>query len=108
MRSEKLPISTLPVWAELNNVTSSSIQVAPIVDGKGLGLISSAEILKGNEVLVTVPQDLVLSLERVWVLAKSDTHLREVLESVGEYSRVACPSASLKEEESLVLGADTF
>lgn len=36
--------------------------------------------------LMTVPAHLVLSLENVWIYAKSDRYLKEVLEAVGDYS----------------------
>lgn len=67
-------------------------------DGKGLGLVACSQISNGGERLITVPKDLILSLENVWVFAKSDRHLREVLEAVGEYSRVPSLSASTNED----------
>ncbi|KAL9600198.1 MAG: hypothetical protein Q9219_003341 [cf. Caloplaca sp. 3 TL-2023] len=38
---------------------------------------------------MTVPPHLILSLENVWILAKSDRDLKSVLDAVGEYSQTA-------------------
>lgn len=91
MDAENLPISTISVWAKLNNVIFNGVRVSPTSDGKGLGLFACTHASNMSESLITVPKDLVLCLENVWVFAKSDRYLREVLESVGEYSRVPFP-----------------
>ena len=95
MRRASTPLSYLPTWAELNRVRFNGVAVSTMSNGKGSGLVATAEISEPDEILMTIPQALILSLENVWIFAKSDRHLREVLEAVGEYSRVACPSASL-------------
>lgn len=94
------PLRYLPAWAELNGIRFNGVAVSTMPKGKGTGLIATTEISKPEEVLMTVPQALILSLENVWLFAKSDQHLREVLEAVGEYSRVACPSAASGAHES--------
>lgn len=88
------PLGYFPAWANLNGVRFNGVAVSKTQTGKGTGLIASAEISQPDVVLMKVPQTLILSLENVWIFAKSDRHLREVLEAVGEYSRVACPSAA--------------
>lgn len=63
--------------------------VAQTPNGRGLGLVTTAEGLDSEVVLITVPLHLVLSLENVWIYAKSDPHLKEVLDSVGAYAQSA-------------------
>ncbi len=43
----------------------------------------------GTNILMTVPRDLILGVECVEGYAKSDKHLREVLEVMGEWGRVS-------------------
>ena len=94
MRITSSPLGYLPAWADLNGVRFDGVTVSRMPDEKGTGLVATTEISKPDAVLMTVPQTLILSLENVWIFAKSDQHLREVLEAVGEYSRVTCPSAA--------------
>lgn len=94
MRQASSPLRYLPTWADLNGVRFNGVAVSRMPNGKGTGLIATTELSKPDAVLMTVPQALILSLENVWLFAKSDRHLREVLEAVGGYSRVACPSAA--------------
>ncbi|KAK2764440.1 hypothetical protein FQN54_009134 [Arachnomyces sp. PD_36] len=108
MKRQYLPIETLPVWAKLNNVIFNGVEVKHQYsdDGsdKGSGVVVTSEklILDGEGtgdaecddarqpgVLISVPPDLVLSLDLVETCAKSDRYLREVLEAVGEYGRTA-------------------
>lgn len=96
IRSANSPIGALPAWVKLNNVIFNKVTVSPMSDDKGLGVIISGEDIRRQAMLMTVPRDLILSLENVWIFAKSDHHLREVLESAGEYSRVPCPSGTWK------------
>ncbi len=87
MPQDNLPVSALPAWAKLNNIILNEVSISPMAGDKGLGVIGSGRNPEGR-VLILVPGDLILSLENVWTFAKSDHHLHEVLESVGEYSRV--------------------
>ena len=86
MRREHLPIDRLAIWSRLNNVDFNGIEALRL-NGKGTGLVATWESDNGA-ILMNVPRDLVLSLENVWIYAKSDRHLLQVLEAVGEYSRV--------------------
>ena len=91
MRRQILGVETLSTWARLNHVVFEGIAVTDI-PSRGYGLIVTAEKDEESAVLVTVHKDLILSLENVWVLAKADQHLREVLHAVGDYARVSSSS----------------
>ena len=94
MTEEPLPIDQLAIWAELNNVDFNGVKACSIAEAKGTGLVATWE-LQDNAVLLKVPRDLVLSLENVWIYAKSDQHLLQVLEAVGDFSRVHLEYPSL-------------
>ena len=100
MRLRSSPLGYLPAWADLNGVRFDGVAVSGLSHEKGTGLIATTELCNPDAVLMTVPQALILSLENVWIFAKSDRHLRDVLEAVGEYSRVAFPAAALEALES--------
>jgi hypothetical protein len=108
MKRQYLPIGTLPAWSKLNGVVFNGVEVKHLHadDGsdKGSGVVVTNEklILDGEGtgdaecddarqpgVLISVPPDLVLSLDLVETCAKSDRYLREVLDAVGEYGRVS-------------------
>jgi len=89
MRREKLPVERLTLWAHFNDVTLTGVKIQDLAE-RGLGLIATSDrATRAGEdaILMTVPQKLVLSLETVWIYAKADLHLRQVLEAV-DYSRV--------------------
>lgn len=95
MRREDLPIDALPAWAKLNAVSLTGVTFHRLQtdDGdKGCAVVATEDRGESNEsaseVLVSIPSDLVLSLESVRNYAKSDRYLREVLEAVGEFGRV--------------------
>lgn len=96
MRSANPPFGALLTWVKLNNVILNKVTISPMADNKGLRVTVSGEDIGRQDLLMTVPRDLILSLENVWIFAKSDHNLREVLESTGEFSRVPCPFASRK------------
>ena len=88
MRRETLPIETLLTWANLNGLSFNGAEVAPLPGSRGSGLVATAQRNSEDLILVKVPEDLILSRENVWIFAKSDKHLKEALEAVGEYARV--------------------
>ncbi|KAL6715564.1 hypothetical protein ACLMJK_006525 [Lecanora helva] len=88
MYRETLPTGTLAVWAQLNNVGLNGVKVSLLQDGKGCGLVAVTENTQDNAMLMRIPQELILSLENVWIYAKSDRHLAQVLEATGDYTRV--------------------
>ena len=95
MRRRKLPIEQLQAWAILNGVRFNGTTVRADDDSnddsKGAGLFAVADIENDHDqdgTVLHVPHDLVLSKELVGDYARSDLHLREVLEAVGEFGRV--------------------
>lgn len=75
-------------WAQLNNVELNGIEISKLPGSKGFGIVAKHDIADENPILMTVPKDLILSLENVWLYAKSDRHLQEVLNAVGDFARV--------------------
>ena len=96
MYRDTLPISQLTAWSRLNNV-EMQVKVVALQGERGSGLVAERPI--DNPILLTIPHDLILSPENVWMYAKSDKHLRQVLEITGEYSRVPGPIASIDHSE---------
>lgn len=96
MRYSSLPILELQTWARFNGVIFNNIVVADNItskDGidKGAGLLAAAGFPDSGvsqEVLLTVPADLVLSKETVHLCAKADLHLKEILDAVGDFAEV--------------------
>lgn len=89
MRREYLPPTALYSWAELNNIVLNGVTISQVPNGRGLGVVATAKSFDENAVLMAVPPQLILSLETVWIYAKSDPQLKEVLDAVGEYSQTA-------------------
>ncbi len=100
MYRETLPIHQLSAWVLLNDVKFNGVTITALQGSKGSGLVATARRPKDNSLLMTIPHDLVLSLENVWVYAKSDKHLRQILEATGDYSRVSGPKAAMKHSEA--------
>ena len=88
MHRETLPISTLPAWERLTNVELTGIKISSTENGRGSGIYATTDLSKESTILMTVPRELVLSLETIWEYAKADHHLHDVLEAVGEFGRV--------------------
>lgn len=101
MHRQTLPVDQLVAWNRLNNVESDGIKITALQGIRGSGLVTTAERSTDNSLLMTVPNNIVLSLENVWIYAKSDKHLRQVLEATGDYSRVSGPKASMNDSEAL-------
>ncbi|KAI4200771.1 MAG: hypothetical protein LQ350_003679 [Teloschistes chrysophthalmus] len=89
MRREHLPIEDLRAWAALSDVSYSGITIGRLSEDRGCGIITTTERIGEESIILTVPSHLLLSLENVWIHAKSDQHLKEVLDAVGDYSRTA-------------------
>lgn len=96
MHRDTLPISQLAIWAHLNAVQFHGVKIAPLDGNRGTGVLSTAETSTDYPLLMTVPVDLVLSLDNVWICAKSDMYLQELLVAVGEFSRVPDPFVTAK------------
>ena len=100
MRRLTLPITALPVWAKLNGIEFDGVGIERLTDDgvdKGSAVVARKQfpVTEENEPLMLVPRDMILSLEAVWNYAKSDKHLREVLEAMGDYARVIEMSRAL-------------
>lgn len=98
MKREYYPTDSLSTWLRLNGVTANGVALRKLDsadDGldKGTSVVAteartSKESDTEPEILFRVPSELVLSLEAVHGYAKSDQHLREVLEAVGGFGTV--------------------
>lgn len=96
MKYTSLPIGELQTWAHFNDVVFNNIIVTENItskDGidKGAGLLAAAGFSDhgaSQEVLLTVPADLVLSKETVYLCAKADLRLQEILDAVGNFAEV--------------------
>ena len=95
MRRHHLPIEQFEAWAKFNGVQFNNTRVECITTpdgqhkGAGVCVTEDFETIHDHEaILLSVPHDLVLSQELVFGYAKSDGHLREALEAVGEFGRV--------------------
>ena len=106
MRLESLSTDALPAWARLNGVSPFGVAFRRLQadDGtdKGCAVVATEEKSRDPEsnddhpeILLSVPSDMVLSLESVGNYAKSDRYLRDVLEAVGDFGRVCINTNSL-------------
>lgn len=85
-----MPPSALRAWAHLNDVQSNGLTFGHLsFHQKGLGITANVDLNEDEAILMKVPPSLVLSLENVWICAKSDPHLKEVLDAVGDYAQTA-------------------
>ncbi|KAI9803080.1 MAG: hypothetical protein M1833_001150 [Piccolia ochrophora] len=97
MKRDLLPSNAFPAWAHFNDVKYNGVVVkdfGPPPDGKGFAVVAERDIeaLKTDilkDPLMFVPKDLILSLESVNDHAKSDKHLRELLDAAGDIARTS-------------------
>ncbi|KAL8669195.1 MAG: hypothetical protein Q9168_006207 [Polycauliona sp. 1 TL-2023] len=91
MRRDYLSNAALEKWADLNDIQRNHVHIddQKYANGKSLVVSPAPASSRDDRPLVTVPPHLILSLETVWIYAKSDRHLEEVLQAVGDYSRSA-------------------
>lgn len=93
MRRQTLPITALPAWAKLSGIDFKGVGIQHLTDhgiDKGSAIVAKQDIggEEEEQQLMIVPKDMILSLEAVERYAKSDQHLREVVEAVGDYAKV--------------------
>lgn len=84
------PIDALPRWAEFNGVKFNNIRVGPIpgLEHHGSTVIANRDLNGGQEdPVMFVPKELIVSRQNIELFAKSDQHLREVLQAVGDFGR---------------------
>jgi hypothetical protein len=86
-----LPVDTLPVWAAFNSVAFNGVNIGPLPgkEDHGSTVIAKRSLKGGHEPpLMTIPRDLILSLDRIHEHAKSDSDFRAVLDGLDEFGRV--------------------
>jgi hypothetical protein len=96
MRRTTIPIENLFAWGKLNGVEFNNIAIETDVNSddsalKGAGLVNTVEhsANEGGAVLMSVPQDLILSREQVERYAEIDEHLKLVLDAAGAFGQVS-------------------
>lgn len=95
MRRTELPISDLPAWTKLNDVTLYDISVQD-VEHKGFGFIADRALSSEEAfipMLLRVPKDLILSAEAVKKHAHVDKHFNDLLTAAGDVVRHDLPHA---------------
>lgn len=98
MKHDLLPLAQLQSWATLNDVKLHGVRISPNIvteDGisKGGGVVSTTEHSSGD-VLLLIPNDLILSKERVLQCAKTDKHFREAMDALGDFIEVGTHKVS--------------
>ena len=102
MKRTTIPVEKLFAWARLNGVDFNQV-------GVRLGITSVGGIFKGagvvnkradgaeddRLVLMSVPQDLVLSQEQVERYASIDKHLRSILDGADAFGRVSAQNSDV-------------
>jgi hypothetical protein len=87
MRREHLPITAIPAWSKLNDVSFIDVSVQGLGDDKGSGLVTTRALSSIDTfdipTLLVIPHDLVLSAEAIEEHAKVDQQFRELLEAAG-------------------------
>lgn len=91
MQLQKLPVSAISAWAKVNGISLNGVTISQLTGDRGLGVVGDGGNSDKTGPLMLVPADLILSVQSVFIFAKSDQHLREVLEASGDYSRVLQP-----------------
>lgn len=87
----KQPVDALPTWATFHGVHFNGVKVGPLpgYEERGSTVIASKALQGGNaEPLLVVPKELIISLQRIELIAKADHHLRELLDALGGFGRV--------------------
>jgi hypothetical protein len=88
MAQSQLPLEALPAWARLYDVEYHNVDFRP-VDGKGVGLVATDNISSshGQQFLMRIPHDLVLSQDAVDAYTKIDQNFKQLLEVAGHQAR---------------------
>lgn len=84
------PIEALPTWAKFHGVAFNRVKIGPLpgFEERGSTVIADGELEGGNATpLLVVPKDLIISRLNIESFAKSDHHLRELLEALGDFGR---------------------
>lgn len=81
-----LDVDQTKEWAKLSGISFSAAS-AKSIPGRGLGLTADRD-LKAPEEVLSVPEDLVLSLDTIKQHAQFDSDFRELFESLGASATV--------------------
>jgi hypothetical protein len=87
----KASIDALPTWATFHGVKLNGVKIGPLpgFEERGSTVIAVRELQGGCVApLLVVPKDLIVSRVNIELFARSDRHLREVLEATGDLGRV--------------------
>lgn len=92
MKYASISATNLQTWAPLNDVELHGIAISDAIitetgADKGGGLLSTATH-ESEDVLLSVPRDLVVSQEAVLQCAKADHHLRDLFEALSDFVQV--------------------
>lgn len=90
-----LSVEALPPFLRLNGIRTSAVKTSS-TDDRGTALIATKTLKPDDNPLIHIPADVVLSKESVWLHAKSDERLREVLEACGDFASVGLARASFQ------------
>ncbi|ORY13189.1 hypothetical protein BCR34DRAFT_562559 [Clohesyomyces aquaticus] len=86
------PISAFPTWASFHGVSFNGIKISqmPGFEHRGSTVIAtrSLESEKDNPLMV-VPKEFILSRQNIDIFSKSDQHLKEVIDAVGDFGYTA-------------------
>ena len=86
----KESIQGLPTWAAFHGIQFHGIKVGPLpgYEDRGSTVIADRDLDGDTESpLMTIPKELVLSRPNIELLAKSDHHLRHLLQALGDFGR---------------------
>jgi hypothetical protein len=84
------PVQSLPTWASFHGVKFNGIRVGPLLgfEERGSTVIATRELVSAEaQPLMIIPKELILSKQTIELMAKSDHHLREVLQALGHFGR---------------------
>lgn len=85
-----LDVSQMSEWARLSGVTFSAAS-ATLIPGRGIGLTADRDLVAPSEVL-SVAEDLILSVDTIKKHAQFDADLRGLFDSLGASAAVGKPS----------------
>lgn len=99
MKHASLAADQLLPWATLNDVNLRGVKISSNIiaaDGasKGGGILST-QAHEPHDVLLSIPQELILSKEAVLQCAKTDRHLRQLVEALDDFITVGTTQASV-------------
>ena len=86
MLREHLQIAELSAWMQLNNIELHGVDI--LHGQKGAAVTAVQNLTDQDPLLMRIPRELILTLDTVWLYAKSDQHLLEVLKAAGAFAKV--------------------